>query len=119
MKRTARTVLALIALTVLPVACTTGEPTSKPTVEVTTPAADPEPAPEPVEESTGNRAFTKSSFDVAWGVYSKDDRDVMCSAVTMLTPGGAQELFADGVPDQGLVDWQYWTELVQAECDQR
>lgn len=122
-----KTILATIATALLlgtGTACTGGtEPTPKPN---TSPAAKPADAKAPdaegdtaAPEHPSSREFTKASFDIAWSVYTEDQRDNVCFAIDQLGPDDAKDLMASGVEDQGLMDWTYFTQLISTNCDNR
>ncbi|MFD3483804.1 hypothetical protein [Streptomyces sp. NPDC058665] len=122
MRRTLITLTALLGLGLGlgTAACTGPEPAPKITLAPEPTPADTQPTTDggTGEQPPGDREFTKQSFDIAWAAYTEDQRYTMCTAL-MLGTDGATDFYADGVPDQGLVDWPYFTELVQAECDAR
>ncbi|TXL91606.1 hypothetical protein [Streptomyces sp. IB2014 016-6] len=116
MRKTLTTTALLLGLLITG-ACTTVEPEPKTTT--TAPAADKATTDQGTgQEPAGEREFTESSFAIVWDTYTETDRDTMCGAVALLSPDGAQELYA-AVPDQGLIDWALWMDLMQTECEAR
>lgn len=131
--RTTLTTLTLLAgLALGTAACTGPGPQTAPDTTVTVTESDAPPAADATaantdggtgtdtgEEPSGDREFTQSSFTIAWDTWTEEQRDTMCSALDLLGTDGAADYYAQDVPDQGHMDWPYFTELVTAECTAR
>jgi hypothetical protein len=73
----------------------------------------------PAAVDSGQRALTKTSFGITWGNASETERTNLCGGLLLLGPEASAREMQRGANGSTDLDWDYMTQLLTAECDNR
>lgn len=82
-------------------------------------SASPTPAAGAPAAATSKRDLTKATFDLTWDGNSEAQRTTLCNGLIILGPERSAQEMQNGADGSTDLDWDYMTELLAAECDNR